>query len=90
MALNEHLMVVALESLAFFELAVRDELVEPEVAEENREGAMNELRGMSDEERNEFAQFALGYADEEAKEGGPEERVEFFRSLAKEFGGQVS
>jgi hypothetical protein len=39
MALNEHLMVVALESLAFFELAVRDDLVEPGVAEENREGA---------------------------------------------------
>ena len=90
MALNEHLMVVALESLAFFELAVRDDLVEPEVAGENRDGAMKELRGMSDEERSEFAQFAVGYADEEAKEGGPEDRIEFFRSLAREFGVQVS
>lgn len=90
MALNEHLMVVVLESLAFFELAVRDDLVDPEVAEENSEGAMKELRGMSDDERNEFAQFASGYADEEAKQGGPEERVDFFRSLAREFGGQVS
>ena len=85
MALNEHLMVVALESLAFFELAVRDDLVEPEVADENREGAMRELRQMNDDERKEFAQFASQYADEEAKEGGSEDRVEFFRNLAKAF-----
>ena len=90
MALNENLMVIALETLAFFELAVRDDLVDPAVAEENREGALKELRSMSDEDRNEFAQFALGYADEEEKQGGPEDRIEFFRSVAKEFGGQVS
>ncbi len=83
-------MVVVLESLAFFELAVHDDLVDPEVAEENRDGAMHELRGMSDDERREFAEFARTYAEEEAKQDGTEERAEFFRRLAKELGGPAA
>ncbi len=37
---------------------------------------------------NVFAQFAVGYADEEAKEGGPKDRIKFIHSLAREFGGR--
>jgi hypothetical protein len=39
---------------------------------------------MSDEERREFAQFSTGYADEEEKQNGPNDRVVFFRELARE------
>jgi hypothetical protein len=82
MALNETLLTVVLESLAFFDLAPSDDLVESDVAEEQSDGALNELRRLSPDERKEFAEFARKYADKEEKDGGTEERIEFFRALA--------
>ncbi len=82
MALNEDLMTVVLESLAFFELAPVEDLVEPAAAEEQRDGALGLLLRLEAEDRKEFAAFARKYAEEEEKDGGPEDRIEFFRRLA--------
>jgi hypothetical protein len=82
MALKETLLTVVLESLAFFKLAPAEDLVELEAAEEQGDAALNELRILSQDERKEFAEFARKYADDEEKDGGPEERIEYFRSLA--------
>ncbi|MEI9997936.1 MAG: hypothetical protein WDO13_01580 [Verrucomicrobiota bacterium] len=76
--MNKSLMTIVLESLAFWELG-SDDVVDPEAAQEQLEGAAKALQDLAPEERKEFLQFAREYADEEEDEGGPEERTEFFR-----------
>jgi hypothetical protein len=83
--MNESLMIIVLESLAFWELA-GDELVDPDAAEEQAEGAVNELRRLGAEDRAAFAKFVIGYADEEEKQRGPLERIEYFRALPRQLG----
>jgi hypothetical protein len=78
-------MTIVLESLAFWELA-GDELVDPDAAAEQVEGAVNALGKMSPEEKVGFVEFVRAYADEEEAEKGSPERIEFFRSLPENFG----
>ena len=78
-------MAVVLESLAFWELA-GDELVDPDAAEEQAEGARDVLKRLTSGEKAEFARFAATYADEEEKQRGPEERIAFFRRLPARLG----
>jgi hypothetical protein len=83
--MNKHLMSVVVESLAFWELA-GDELVDPEAAAEQTEGAVTALRQMTSEEKAEFVRFVNDYAIEEKRQKGPLERVEFFRTLPETLG----
>ncbi len=82
--MNEKLMTIVLESLAFFELA-GNELVDPDAATEQTEGAVRTLGQLSPDEKKEFADFARKYADDEAARKGEPERVEFFRSVPQNF-----
>jgi hypothetical protein len=82
--MNENLMTIVLETLAFFELA-GDDLVEPDSAVEQMEGAAHFLAQLSAEEKKQFADFARRYADDEANVKGTAERVEFFRSVPQHF-----
>jgi len=83
--MNESLMIIVLESLAFFHLADPEQL-DPDSAAEQSDGAAETLGKLSAEEKKEFAAFARRYADEEAAAKGPAERVDFFRSVPENFG----
>jgi len=82
--MNKNLMTIVLESLAFFELA-GEELVDPDAAAEQTEGAVRTLAKLSPKDKEEFASFARSYADEEEAGKGAPERVEFFRTLPENF-----
>ncbi|HEX4141482.1 MAG TPA: hypothetical protein VHY09_14125 [Candidatus Methylacidiphilales bacterium] len=82
--MNDNLMTIVLEALAFFELA-GEELVDPGAAVEQTEGAVRTLGRLSPEEKKEFAAFARRYADDEESTKGPPERVDFFRAVPVNF-----
>ena len=83
--MNKQLMTIVLESLAFFELA-GDELVDPDAAAEQSEGAIRALGMLTPEEKTDFANFARAYADEEKAGKGDPERADFFRSVPESLG----
>jgi hypothetical protein len=83
-AMDESLMTIVLESLAFFALA-NDDQVDPDAAAEQTEGAAQFLRRLSPAEKQEFANFARHYADDEERSKGTPERVEFFRAVPETF-----
>jgi hypothetical protein len=82
--MNENLMTIVLEALAFFDLAGA-ELIDPDAAAEQTEGAVRTLSQFSTDEKKEFAAFARRYAADEESTKGPPERVDFFRSVPENF-----
>jgi len=82
--MNENLMTIVLEALAFFELAGPD-VLDSDAASEQTEGAARTLGQLSREEKKEFADFARRYADDEQRAKGPAERVDFFRAVPETF-----
>jgi hypothetical protein len=78
-------MTVVLEGLAFWQLA-GDDAVDPDAAEEQADGAMSELRRLGAEDRAAFVNFIAAYADEEEKQRGPRERIQYFRALPRQLG----
>ncbi len=85
LAMNKNLMTVVVETLAFWELA-GDDLVDPDAAASQLEGATATLARMSPEEKAEFISFIREYADDEERQKGPLERVELFRALPEILG----
>jgi len=81
--MNENLMTVILEALAFFALA--EDEVDPDAASEQTEGAARTLNRLTPDEKREFAAFARRYADDEQRAKGSPDRVEFFRSVPETF-----
>ncbi len=82
--MNKQLLTIVVESLAFWELA-GDELVDPDAAAEQMEGAVSTLRDLTPAEKAEFVSFVRNYAEEEVAEKGTPERIQFFRSLPENF-----
>jgi hypothetical protein len=83
--MNKNLMTVTMEALAFFEFA-GDDLVDPDAAVSQLEGAAATLNRLTPDEKTEFISFVREYADEEERQKGPPERIEFFRSLPETLG----
>jgi hypothetical protein len=84
--MNKELMTIVLESFAFWELA-GDELVDPDAAAEQIDGAVDCLNRLTPGEKAEFAAFARTHAEAEQAAKGPPERVDLFRDLAEKFSG---
>jgi hypothetical protein len=82
--MDESLMTIVLEALAFFALA-DDDQVDPDAAAEQTEGAAHIIRRLSPAEKQELANFARRYSDDEQRAKGSPERVEFFRAVPETF-----
>ena len=82
--MDENLMTMVLEALAFFALA-GDDQVDPDAAAEQMEGSAHILRRLAPAEKQEFANFARHYAADEERAKGSPERVEFFRAVPETF-----
>jgi hypothetical protein len=83
--MNEHLMKAIIRSAAFLELS-GDDILNPDAAVRELESLSHDLQMLSPAERRELVDFALRYAEEEARMGQPQRRVEFIRSLPQALG----
>ena len=83
--MNRKLMTIVLETLVFLELA-GDDIVDPDAAVSQMEGSVATLTRLTPKEKAEFINFIREYADEEERQRGRPERIEFFRSMPDNFG----
>jgi hypothetical protein len=83
--MNKNLMTVVVETLAFLELS-GDDVLNPDAALSQLEGAAATLDLLSPAEKAELVKFIRDYADEEEREKGPRERIDFFRAIPENFG----
>jgi hypothetical protein len=81
--MNQTLIRLVADNIAFLELS-GDDVVDPDAAVREVEAIVHRLRGLSDDEREQFISFVEDVLATEARASGDEQRAQFLMTVRNE------